>query len=73
MEREWIERFGGEEQEGMNLGYGPINAPPGPHLAPMEDELLLDWAELGHDIDFCLDRIYRIDCEMQVDPGSRPR
>jgi hypothetical protein len=32
----------------VDLGYGPVDAPAGAHLSPMEDELLLDWAELVH-------------------------
>src|SRR5436309_7454369 len=34
----------------MNLRHRPVDSPAGPHLAPVEDELLLDWAELRHSI-----------------------
>src|SRR3989442_11351526 len=43
-------------QEGVNLGHGAVDAPPGAHFAPVEDEFLLDgrepsfilhWGEMG--------------------------
>ena len=48
------------EKERVDLGYGAIDAPSRPHLPPMEDELLLDWAEFRHIGYFCLNRNYRI-------------
>src|SRR5258708_1135566 len=36
----------------MNLCHGPVNTPPRPHFAPMEDKLLLDWAKFCHILPF---------------------
>jgi hypothetical protein len=32
----------------VNLGYGPIDTPPGSHLSPVKDELPLKVGELRH-------------------------
>src|SRR5205814_5295720 len=35
-------------QQRMDLGDGPVNAPAGAHLTPVQDELLLDWRQFFH-------------------------
>ncbi len=51
-----VEGFFGEEEEGVDLRHGAIDAPAGPHFAPMEDEFLGDGGEGAHFLLFCLDR-----------------
>ena len=37
-----IQGLRGDEQQRVNLGNRPVDPPPRPHLAPMQDELLLN-------------------------------
>ena len=43
-----IQRFGGDEEQGMDLCDRAVNAPARAHFAPMENELLLNWSESIH-------------------------
>ena len=43
-----VERLRREIEQRMDLGHGAVDAPAGAHLTPMEDEFLLNWAELRH-------------------------
>ena len=46
----------GDKEEGVNLGDGSIDAPLGPHLTPMEDEVLRKEWKIFHFEYFCLYR-----------------
>jgi hypothetical protein len=43
-----VDRFGRKVKQGVNLRHGAVDAPARAHLAPVEDELLLDWTEPVH-------------------------
>ena len=42
------QRLGGDEEQGVNLRDGAVNAPAGAHFAPMEDEAGGSGGERGH-------------------------
>src|SRR5260370_19369051 len=43
-----MERSGRQKEQSMDLRHRAVNAPARTHLSPMENELLLNWAELRH-------------------------
>ena len=43
-----VERLGRNEEKGVDLRHGAIDAPAGAHFPPVEDELLRDGGESGH-------------------------
>lgn len=40
--------LGARKKEGVNLGDGAVDAPPGAHFAPVQDEPLFDRGEIIH-------------------------
>jgi hypothetical protein len=62
------ERTGRKEKKSVDLGDGAIDAPAGPHFAPMEDESLGNGREFFHTICyFCLNRNYRKSCHKSTE------
>jgi hypothetical protein len=43
----------------MNLRHRPVDSPPRPHLAPVQDVCLLHSSQVGHINTFSSNRIYR--------------
>src|SRR5436190_18277371 len=68
---EWLSR---KIKQRMNLRYRAVDSPAGAHLAPMENELLLDGTQIDHGCTyFCYFRIYRILCHrVKLFSGSPP-